>query len=417
MSENDNLPEKEGDPSDRVAPAKEEGADDGSKMTTVHANGGNGDKFQQPQPPQWMHDFYLPPSPDVIPLAAGQRLVAVGDIHGNWRLLTDILRAAKLIRRREGDDDDVWTWCGGTAICVQVGDLLDRGYQEEECILLLTKLARQAQQAGGAVVVLWGNHEVCQSIGDFTCTQNYDGFEETFGPILDEWNGNKPDVWRELYRQNASFRNKTGYAARFAAFEPGGPLAVPFLSNLKVAVQVGRTVLVHAGLRADHLQKQGGIQGMNQMARDWALTKVVVPETKDADLEQTAASRRAVALDASVPAIFENFISTGDGPIWMRDYSRPPNREPTKEAVAGMVDAVLRELDGVDRLVVGHTVQEGVNSVLDGKVWRIDVGMGIHREYMFSSCLESHMKISKIALQIFNCENGKEKVEVVQRTK
>ena len=34
---------------------------------------------------------------------------------------------------------------------------------------------------------------------------------------------------------------------------------------------------------------------------------------------------------------------------------------------------------GVKRIVVGHTVQsQGINSVCDGAVWRIDVGLAKH---------------------------------------
>jgi hypothetical protein len=378
-------------------------------MNVKNDDDDNGSVEEQPQ---WEQDFYLPPTPDKIPLAVGQRLVAIGDIHGNLRLLQDCLLAAGIARR--DDETDGWMWSGGNTICVQVGDLLDRGYEEEKCILLLTKLARQAKHAGGAVVILWGNHEVNNATGDFTCTRNYKDFEKTFGPILDEWKGNKPEEWREQYRQNAdvrSFRNETGYAARFAAFEPGGPLSGPFLSNLKVAVQVGRTVLVHAGLRVEHLQEHGGIKGMNEKARDWALTKVV-PETKD-DPELTASSRLVSALDASLFDFFRGFTATVSGPVWMRDYSLPANREPQGEA-EGMVDDVLRKLD-VDRLVVGHTVQDGVNSVLEGKVWRIDIGSGIRSGYANKSCIEPYMMVSKIALQITHREDGKEKVVVIKK--
>jgi hypothetical protein len=64
----------------------------------------------------------------------------------------------------------------------------------------------------------------------------------------------------------------------------------------------------------------------------------------------------------------------GDTPVWMRDYSVPPDTAP-KNPIWGqlLVDDVLFELDA-DRMVVGHTVQARINAALGGKVWRVDVG-------------------------------------------
>ena len=59
-------------------------------------------------------------------------------------------------------------------------------------------------------------------------------------------------------------------------FEPGGLLAENMLGNMMVACVVGRTVFVHAGLMASHLNKgengeYGGVSRLNEEARDWIL--------------------------------------------------------------------------------------------------------------------------------------------------
>jgi hypothetical protein len=52
--------------------------------------------------------------------AEAQRIVAVGDIHGEFPGLTSILQQAKVIDAQQ-------RWAGGSAVLVQTGDFLDRG--------------------------------------------------------------------------------------------------------------------------------------------------------------------------------------------------------------------------------------------------------------------------------------------------
>ncbi|CAI7786307.1 unnamed protein product [Closterium sp. NIES-53] len=85
-------------------------------------------------------------------LPAADRVVAIGDIHGDIAKARQALRTAGLI-----DGQDRWT--GKSTVLVQVGDLLDRGGQELAVVYLFEKLRREARQAGGAVHVLLGNHE------------------------------------------------------------------------------------------------------------------------------------------------------------------------------------------------------------------------------------------------------------------
>jgi hypothetical protein len=60
----------------------------------------------------------------------------------------------------------------------------------------------------------------------------------------------------------------------------------------------------------------------------------------------------------------------GDTPVWMRDYSNPPD---APSSAVKMLDDCLAELNA-DRMVVGHTVQRHINAAMNGKAWRIDVG-------------------------------------------
>lgn len=334
--------------------------------------------------------FELPEVPDQIPLADGQRVVAIGDIHGNLKQLTNCLEAAGIVASGGGTD-----WIAGNSVLVQVGDLLDRGSNELECMLWLCKLGRQAKEAGGALVVLWGNHEVCNVIGDYTCSKDSGMlWSKAFEKVLIERDGKD---WKAPFVKaapgNPCFGSgvKKNDPARWAAMEPCGLMAGPFLSKLKVSVKVGRTVFVHAAFTSEHVEQNGGISGMNKIALDW--------------ITNDSLSREH--LDETVPSFMDLFL-------WMRDYSEPANREPTNKGVREKVEAALKAVDA-DRMVVGHTVQDKINAVLDGKVWRIDIGNGIPAQYRRSSCIENPTVLRSEALEIQQKESGTESIAVLRR--
>ncbi len=82
-----------------------------------------------------------------------RRLVALGDVHGQFEELVKILRAAKFM-------DEEQNWCGGKNRLVQIGDVLDRGPSSLKVTALLDKLQVQAAVEGGEVIRLVGNHEL-----------------------------------------------------------------------------------------------------------------------------------------------------------------------------------------------------------------------------------------------------------------
>ena len=195
------------------------------------------------------------PEEDEIPLRAGQRLVCVGDVHGDYTALCRFLRIAGVM------EEDGERWCGGDTVLVQCGDVLDRGSRELDCFGLLARLSQQAALDDGHVVVLWGNHEALNALGDFRYTTGDQEYRKTIGTVLDQ--AVDSQYWRAQFAGNQP--------SRWATYEPGGILAEPLLQHLKVAVKVGNTVCVHAGITKPHLDQNGGLSGMNQSARDWIL--------------------------------------------------------------------------------------------------------------------------------------------------
>ena len=114
-------------------------------------------------------------------LPKGQRIVAFGDVHGDITALRSFLVTAGILDPDSSVDEP--RWCGGTTICVQTGDVLDRGDDELACFRLLATLARQAHEAGGTLLLLYGNHESLNAAGLFQYANpgGNSEFERTIG--------------------------------------------------------------------------------------------------------------------------------------------------------------------------------------------------------------------------------------------
>lgn len=89
-----------------------------------------------------------------------ERVVAVGDVHGDHGQFVKALRLGGVI---DGEDN----WTGGRTHLVQLGDLLDRGPDSRKSMDLLMKLEEQAVRAGGRVHALIGNHEAMVLLRDY----------------------------------------------------------------------------------------------------------------------------------------------------------------------------------------------------------------------------------------------------------
>ena len=240
-------------------------------------------------------------APIALKRPAPKRLVAIGDLHGDLAAARSALRAAGAI-----DANDRWS--GGDLVVVQTGDVLDRGDDEQAILDLLFRLEGEAAAAGGALVLLLGNHELMNAAGDFryVTLRGLHDFDEAGGD-------------------------------RRAVLGPGGVYGKKLAAHNVIAI-VGDTVFAHGGVLGDWVTH---VDEVNQSTRCW--------------LDGQA---------SSLPAA----LTADDGPVWSR-------------AAAGehvdcvQVRAALEAL-GVERMVVGHTVQRtGITSACDGAVWRIDVGL------------------------------------------
>lgn len=267
-------------------------------------------------------------------VTATGRIVAIGDLHGDWQKAIDSFRAAGVIRVT---DDEV-VWSGGDTVVVQLGDVLDRGDYEIAIVNLLRGLDQQARLHGGAVYMLNGNHESLNICGDFRYVTPGAFVESAmFAGISEELLND----WELLAR------------VRFAVYKPGGPMAVELAKNPTVLV-VNDTVFAHGGLLPTHAAY--GLERLNNEVAAWM-----------------RAERTEDGSKTNPP-----FLAMGDASsvMWNRTLSR--ERFPTPYERYHACSSLRTALERVQarRLVVGHTPQlGGANCECDGCVWRIDVGM------------------------------------------
>jgi hypothetical protein len=245
-----------------------------------------------------------------------KRIIAIGDLHGDYRATLFSLRKANLI-------DSKNKWIGKDTIVVQLGDQLDRGgrsdYSSDEdsefkIMNLFDRLHKQAKLSGGAVYSLIGNHELMNVLGDFSYTSNK-GIEHF---------GSKSE--------------------RFKYFKPGGKIAMKMAKNRNVIMRIGDWIFVHGGITPKLAQKYK-IAEINNLMREYL--------SGNYKLEKNKSFR-------------ELFLNNGSL-LWTRRYSEE------NPDCKNLIQALQHF--GAKKLVVAHTPQEKINCRCNKSVWRIDVGM------------------------------------------
>jgi len=263
------------------------------------------------------------PAPGSSRLPAPPRLVAIGDLHGDFEATRSVLRLAGAI-------DEMDRWIGKDLVVVQTGDQLDRGDGERKILDLLERLGAEAKAAGGALHVLNGNHELMNAAGDlrYVTAGGFVDFAEVPGvDMADSRAASAPPAMR----------------ARLLAFMPGGPYARK-LAVRPVTLIVGDSVFAHAGVLPGHVRR--GLDAINAETQRWLRGE---------------------------GEISPDIIQGDDSPVWTRRFCQDPG--PADCAVAEETLSLL----GVKRMVVGHTVHtDGIVRNCDGKVWCIDVGMAAY---------------------------------------
>lgn len=280
-----------------------------------------------------------------------ERIVAVGDLHGDYDNYIETLKLAGLVNKRG-------KWIGGTTHFVQTGDIADRGPDTREIMQHIDKLATQAEKAGGHVHRLIGNHESMNAYGDlrYVTEAEFEDFTDRnsekyrdryFDLVMQDLKASDPEAFAELpenYREEWDASHPPGFVehqqAWNAAWNPEGEYAVR-TRELKAAVKINGVVFVHGGI--------------SDAYADRSLS------------ELTAQAHEALAdFSYEPPGILTDIC----GPFWYRGLTGS-----AMEADPGLVTTILDKLDA-KRMVIGHTPTPAVIwPRFDGRVVQIDTGI------------------------------------------
>lgn len=279
------------------------------------------------------------------------RIVAIGDIHGDYGSYMAALQAAGVVDARG-------RWIAGQTHLVQTGDIPDRGPDTRRIIAHMQQLAKQARRQGGMVHNLMGNHEAMNVYGDLRyvspgeyqafATRDSEALRDRYftrlleklesehssgGPPVPEdfkrtWEATHPPGWIEHQQAWNPAWNPRGEYYRWVLREP-------------VAIQLNDLIFVHGGISGAYCRNS---------------------------LESLARKAHAALRDNDPQS--SGILTDPQGPLWYRGLSGvAPTASP--ETVAAILSA-----HGARHIVVGHTPTGGaIWPRYDGRVVQIDVGM------------------------------------------
>jgi hypothetical protein len=249
-----------------------------------------------------------------VEFEAVDSLFIVGDTHGAHDALVSGLLAADLI-------DEHGAWIGGRRHLVLAGDLMDRGPDVVGLLWFVYRLEREASEAGGMIHTLLGNHEIMVLLGDLRYVHPKE-------QLIAEMHGVAYD---------RMFDVRHSVLGRWLASKPA-------------AIQIGRVLIVHGGLRPEHVQP-------SLQALDDTLRTYVSEELFHKWADSTAAP---IEMDSLTYQRREDFFFAPNSVFWYRAYVQTDTAGPELDEVLHLRDA--------DLLVVGHTAVVEMHVRYDGRL-------------------------------------------------
>jgi hypothetical protein len=275
-----------------------------------------------------------------------RRIVAIGDVHGDYQRLLELLRTAALV-------DAKGAWTGGATHLVLTGDMVDRGDHSAQVLDFLMDLEPKARKSGGWLHALIGNHEAMDIYGDlrYVTKEDFSGFQAPnskelrdleMRALLDQLKRQKSSpadeaAWRKTFEEE----HPLGWLEHRLAFQPDGKYG-KWLRQKNAIIKINDAVFLHGGISAKYA----------------AATR---PEINARVREELA----------DFTKLDHGMVSDDDGPLWYRGMAQLPEDDPEMTALLPRILAAHQ----ARHIVIGHTPQVAVLPRFDGKVIVIDVGL------------------------------------------
>jgi hypothetical protein len=292
--------------------------------------------------------------------APPSRIVAVGDLHGDYGAWLDIARNAGLIDARGH-------WAGGRTTLVQLGDIVDRQPNSLQIIRSLQQLQKEAPTAGGKVVIVLGNHEAMNLLGDYRYTTpgefaafaDKDSaarrdrvYEVNQARIEAAYRSKDPSLTSAQIRQAWNAATPLGWVEHKLAWSPTGELG-RWASQHPAVVKLNGTLFVHGGISAEYAHLS-----IDEINRRVALAM--------SNGDDSAAS---ILNDPLGPLWYRGLVMTDPDAEAVRTARKSPHLTPERE-----LETVLSAY-GAKRIVIGHTPDlKGIEIMGGGRLARIDTG-------------------------------------------
>lgn len=246
------------------------------------------------------------------------KLVAVADIEGNFNAFAGLLVHNKIT-------DEKFNWIFGEGHLILNGDLFDRGNNVLPLLWLIYKLEKEAEQAGGKVHTILGNHDIMNLRGVY----NY----------------NRTKYIKSASQITEIEDSKTAITTLYNEQSELGK----WLRTKNTIEVIGDYLFVHAGLSPELLDLNLTIDAINRIVRE--------------HIGQNLYSEPG-------PNPTANLLMGRKGPFWFRGLVM--SREEYGKVKMEQLDSLLNHFKA-KKVVIGHSVVDRVSTDYDGKVIRIDI--------------------------------------------
>lgn len=249
------------------------------------------------------NDWYMEPA---------AKTLVVSDLHGRLDAYVALLKGNGVI-------DNNHNWIYGKNHLIFNGDILDRGRDDIGIAWLTYKLEKEAQDAGGCLQFIVGNHEDLALKDDLR------------------------------YPNQAHFQFSLKAGIPYAQLLGANTELGNWIRDSYWIVYSGKNLFVHAGLSPEMRSSSYKVGEINELG--WRFLGYTSKEKKE--------------LHHRTEKLFGS-----EGPIWYRGLSR--DEEKYNPIISEDLDKVLKYYDA-DKIIVGHTEVDEVEWRHDGRVIAVNV--------------------------------------------